>query len=83
LTPILGKMADGILMVVRPGVVPMLLLLKSFFEAIGPKRSGQVVNGVNSDNHTATTMRRNTTRKILHPGKSLRLILEQLLTALT
>jgi capsular exopolysaccharide synthesis family protein len=50
--PILGKMADGILMVVRPGVVDSgsAASAKEFLKQSGQNVLGQVVNGVNSDN---------------------------------
>lgn len=50
--PILGKMADGILMVVRPGVVDSASAAsaKEFLKQSGQNVLGQVVNGVNSDN---------------------------------
>ncbi len=50
--PILGKMADGILLVVRPGVVDSAsaAAAKEFLAQSGQKVLGQVVNGVTSEN---------------------------------
>jgi len=50
--PILGKMADGILMVVRPGVSRLgsAASAKEFLKQSGQNVLGQVVNGVNSEN---------------------------------
>jgi len=50
--PVLGKMADGVLLVVRPGVVDSgsAALAKEFLEQSGQKVLGQVVNGVIPEN---------------------------------
>jgi Mrp family chromosome partitioning ATPase len=54
--PMLGKMADGILLVVRPGVVDSAsaAAAKEFLEQSGQKVLGQVVNGVTSENKPYT-----------------------------
>ena len=51
--PILGKMADGILLVVQPGVVDSgsAAAAKEFLEQSGQNVLGQVVNGVTSDSN--------------------------------
>ena len=50
--PILGKMADGILLVVQPGIVDSgsAASAKEFLEQSGQNVLGQVVNGVTSEN---------------------------------
>jgi capsular exopolysaccharide synthesis family protein len=50
--PILGKMADGILLVVRPGVVDAAsaAAAQEFLERSGQNVLGQVINGVTSEN---------------------------------
>jgi capsular exopolysaccharide synthesis family protein len=50
--PVLGKMADGVLLVVRPGVVDSAsaALAKELLEQSGQKVLGQVVNGVIPEN---------------------------------
>ena len=50
--PILGKMADGILLVVQPGIVDSgsAAAAKEFLEQSGQNVLGQVVNGVTSEN---------------------------------
>jgi capsular exopolysaccharide synthesis family protein len=50
--PILGKMADGVLLVVRPGVIDSgsAAIAKEFLEQSSQNVLGQVVNGVIPDN---------------------------------
>ncbi len=52
--PILGKMADGILLVVRPEVVDFdnATFAKNFLEQSGQNVLGQVINGVVPDNES-------------------------------
>lgn len=51
-TQILGRMADGVLLVVRPGVVDAAsgALAKEFLEQSGQNVLGQVINGVVPEN---------------------------------
>jgi capsular exopolysaccharide synthesis family protein len=50
--PILGNMADGVLLVVRPGVVDTAsaAAAREFLEQSGQNVLGQVINGVTSEN---------------------------------
>jgi len=69
-------MADGILMVVRPGVVDSgsAASAKEFLKQSGQNVLGQVVNGVNSENQPYSYYyAKNTSRKILQQIKRLRL----------
>jgi len=69
-----GKMADGILMVVQPGVVDSgsAASAKEFLKQSGQNVLGQVVNGVNSENQHSYYYAKNTTsRKILQQIKRL------------
>lgn len=50
--PVLGRMADGVLLVVRPGVVDSVsaALAKEFLQQSGQNVLGQVINGVITEN---------------------------------